>query len=252
MLGLRPLSGDFRVTYDVARRFFFEKMSKRRSHHGFDHADAVLSWTRKLSGNSFCMELLTLALLHDVNDHKFDDHVAQEEFKKLSVAMLPTLADDPSEFAMFEAAIEAISFSKEKKRGTLWWSDNLDARWLEWRDIVSDADKLEALGINGFHRCFEVSRDFAIKRGDPTDDASLLLDVVKHCHEKLFLLKSKYIRTVHGKVAAEEETQILKDLKTAEVELESMSGDDADKMQEILQQAGKARKYVIQLAAFLG
>ena len=91
------------------------------------------------------------------DDHKFDDHVAQADFKELSATMLPTLAEDPNERAMFEAAIDAISFSKEKKRGTLWWSENLDARWLEWRDVVSDADKLEALGVIGFNRCFEES-----------------------------------------------------------------------------------------------
>ena len=61
----------------------------------------------------------------------------------------------------------------------------------------------------GFQRCFEVSRDFALKKGAPTDDASLLQDVVQHCHDKLFLLEKLYIATAEGKAAAAKQTVIL-------------------------------------------
>ena len=68
------------------------------------------------------------------------------------------------------------------------------------RNIVSDADKIEALGEVGLERCFIYTRE----KNDSYTDEEVLADVRKHCEEKLLILRDKYIRTDPGKQLAEE------------------------------------------------
>mmetsp|Transcript_89352 Transcript_89352/g.161238 ORF Transcript_89352/g.161238 Transcript_89352/m.161238 type:complete len:114 (+) Transcript_89352:1-342(+) len=94
--------------------------------------------------------------------------------------------------------IDNISFSKEKREG-------LDLQGLEkrglllLRDIVSDADKIDALGDEGLERCFEYTR-YANPGACPPEIEQL---VREHCIEKLLLLKDQYVRTATGKSLAQ-------------------------------------------------
>ena len=67
------------------------------------------------------------------------------------------------------------------------------------RDIVSDADKLEAIGVVGLARCIEFRRETA--QSDDTYEA-MVADVARHCDEKLLRLASDYIRTAPGQALA--------------------------------------------------
>ena len=64
------------------------------------------------------------------------------------------------------------------------------------RDIVSDADKLDAIGFAGIERC----RDFSKSRKPNANDDEIECDVVEHMHEKLLKLVDNYIRTPTAKI----------------------------------------------------
>ena len=69
------------------------------------------------------------------------------------------------------------------------------------RDIVSDADKLEAIGIAGVKRCMEY-QIHKYKEDFLNQEIPLLLlvkRVVEHAHEKLLRLRDHFIKTKMGK-----------------------------------------------------
>lgn len=72
------------------------------------------------------------------------------------------------------------------------------------RAVVSDADKIEAIGLIGLQRCMQYSAEVLHKKGfsrDITPDR-LISDLITHGHEKLFLLMDEYIMTAAGKALA--------------------------------------------------
>ena len=78
----------------------------------------------------------------------------------------------------------------EKKTG--WYLKNFTEIGLIVRNIVSDADKLEAIGEIGVNRCCQYTRE---KYGEDLSKEKLVSYVKEHCEEKLFLLSEKYIKT---------------------------------------------------------
>jgi HD superfamily phosphodiesterase len=69
------------------------------------------------------------------------------------------------------------------------------------RDIVSDADKLEAIGEAGIKRCLEY-QIHKYKEDSPNQEiphSQLIKQVVEHAHEKLLRLREHFFRTKIGK-----------------------------------------------------
>ena len=64
------------------------------------------------------------------------------------------------------------------------------------RDIVSDADKLDAIGYAGIERC----RDFSKYRAPNASCEEIEENVVEHMHDKLLKLLDQYIRTDSAKI----------------------------------------------------
>ena len=64
-----------------------------------------------------------------------------------------------------------------------------------FRDIVSDADKLDAVGYAGIERC----RDFSKHRAPNASCEEIEENVVEHMHDKLLKLLDQYIRTDSAK-----------------------------------------------------
>ena len=64
------------------------------------------------------------------------------------------------------------------------------------RDIVSDADKLDAIGYAGIERC----RDFSKYRAPNASCEEIEENVVEHMHDKLLKLLDQYIRTDSAKM----------------------------------------------------
>lgn len=165
--------------------------------HDITHAYAVLENARKIMrtySDEFrdsCGETIELAaLLHDTVDHKYPN--ADLKRKKLELILndkYPHLAED----VLF--IIDNISFSKEKKFG---YPQGMTEKMKHMRDIVSDADKLEAIGEIGYMRCYQFGKAIAPELSDDL----IRQRVVDHFHDKLSLLATQYIHTIAGKEMA--------------------------------------------------
>ena len=104
--------------------------------------------------------------------------------------------------------IDYVSYSKEKKaidnNTPIDFSKELGYLNATVRDIVSDADKCEAIGQLGLYRCIEYTQH-VYKQKNQTDMPydCLKSDVINHSNDKLLRLKDGFIRTKTGKIMAE-------------------------------------------------
>jgi uncharacterized protein len=126
-------------------------------------------------------------MLHDVCDHKYaNESISMDALTQFVYDSLPEL-----KATLVLDIINNISYSQEIK-GT---RKTLPGAHRMYQDIVSDADKLEAIGVVGINRCIAYTQ----KCG-----GVIPADVVKHCHEKLLILyPDNYIRTPTGRLLAE-------------------------------------------------
>lgn len=200
-------------------KFVADVCAGRDESHGHGHMLKVaLNTLEILAAGSYtdtdwCIAI-ACAWLHDVCDHKYDpDMVLDDQVR----SFIDSLFGDSNLTTLIVGIMYHVSFSKEdrhyKKGGT---SDTLDAMWTQElvydgkayvhiRNIVSDADKLEAIGRIGVIRCIQYSieknyPDYHTMDQDQKDDVipKVIGLLVKHCDEKLYRLKSGFIRTQKG------------------------------------------------------
>ena len=158
--------------------------------HDIHHAISVYKNAIYIAQQDFPLAdnkvLMYACLLHDVCDHKYDLSISKEQRNKFIEEQLQN--EEQSKCVI--DVIDNISYSQEVKglRKTLSYPSCM------YQHIVSDADKLEALGQVGLDRCIA----FTKARGGKVPD-----DVIEHCHEKLLKLKDSFIRTRRGKELAE-------------------------------------------------
>lgn len=133
--------------------------------------------------------IIISALLHDVCDHKYE--YAAEKYERM-LKLIDEMASE-KEKAVIIDIIENISFSTEAK-GKM---KDL-GKYQILRDIVSDADKLEAIGKIGIERC----RIYAENKWKDLSANEIEKLMRQHCYDKLLLLKDQYIRTKKGKEMA--------------------------------------------------
>lgn len=181
-------------------QFVKDKTSKYDEGHGLDHAlrvyenaQTILTHTPHMTDEMYVV-VAVASLVHDVGDAKFDKY--GQDRRDLESFLRSAFSTRISNFILH--VVDNISFSKEKR-------GELDARVLAhdslsmMRHIVSDADKLDALGKNGLIRVYQCAR-FKHPNASPKQIHEL---VVEHAIDKLFLLKDHYIRTPIGKKLAE-------------------------------------------------
>lgn len=195
----------------------YEKMSEfvkitcadRDESHGWSHmkivCDNSLVIFDELGINSSAIKDLVIIVswLHDVNDYKYDHDGTLTD--KIRTFLQSFNSPERTDFIL--DIIERISFSKEikmmKECGSLDWLEVLGNDGLLVRDIVSDADKLEAIGEIGFDRCLQYGREkYFNKYKKEIQYDELVKQVFAHCDEKLLLLKDHYIKTEPGKKLA--------------------------------------------------
>lgn len=170
--------------------FVIQHTSTFDASHDVNHAIAVYENALDIAEHDYPLIntniLMYACMLHDVCDHKYKHSVSKEERNEFIHKQL----NNPEHSQCVIDVIENISYSQEVKgnRKTLPYPNCI------YQDIVSDADKLEAIGQTGLDRCIA----FTIARGGKVPD-----EVVEHCHEKLLKLKDTYIRTKRGKELAE-------------------------------------------------
>jgi hypothetical protein len=152
-------------------------------------------------------------LLHDVCDHKYSDNDPA-----LMYSTINKITGSSSACSLIKMIIEYGSYSKQVS-GKIDLAD-LDAPTRFLRDCVSDADKIEAIGIVGIQRCISYQRELLCDgdgvdgdgvdgdtndgngngNGDGDDDDDLIMaDVRQHCSDKLLKLWPSYIYTSFGK-----------------------------------------------------
>lgn len=201
------------------REFVAGICASRPATHGLPHMEHVTHLSlliASLEGTAdvipsgkecFLRDVVIVAMLHDVADHKYDsDGNLETNVRRFLVDQ--AYAGDAAVAARAWEAIEAISYSKEKKRGNRWFESSLDGHWLAVRNTVSDADKLLAIGEDGLARCwaFQFEMYHMRKARDPSTleptAQSLTSDVVQHCHDKLLHLMDDYMMTGAGRFLA--------------------------------------------------
>jgi uncharacterized protein len=136
---------------------------------------------RKISGYPDIKKLvMVVAWLHDVRDHKYPNSISQEELENFIQEI------DPVNVNIILQMIRNISWSKEAKGQR----EIFEEPYLTILNIVSDADRLEAIGKIGIERC----ETFTKERG-----GLVPADVIIHCHEKLLrILPDGFIKTSYG------------------------------------------------------
>jgi uncharacterized protein len=167
--------------------------------HDLAHAKAVHELACAIATpDSDPLVIMYAALLHDVCDTKYAGHpktidkAALHEYVRNS-PLSPRQAD------MVIFVIENVSFSKQRAGRR---QVPPDAEFQAHLDIVSDADKIEALGERGIFRCITYTQ---------ATGGRVPADVVVHCKEKLLRLKDDYIVTPTGKALAEPRHRMIVD-----------------------------------------
>ena len=142
--------------------------------------------------NRRMIEMITYsALLHDTIDNKYKENLEEKrEILKKFLDAVVTI-----ERQNIQWVIDNISYSKEVRNG---YPEHTDPIVQQVRDIVSDADKLEAIGNIGIERCKQYTMAF----NSNLTEEELVAEVIKHCNEKLLRLSEHFIRTKKGKELA--------------------------------------------------
>lgn len=191
---------------EILKKFVKENTVGRDSSHGYKHMKQVFENSQEICarlcddgifiGADVIRWIAIVAWLHDVADHKYDkDGILKERVKEFVYNEVPEKSDAES----ILMCIETISFSREKKEGMKYYENLLPDKFIFVRNVVSDADKLEALGTIGMERCEEYTRSTS---PIVLSDNEILQRVEEHCHEKLFSLATSYMRTKPGKKMA--------------------------------------------------
>jgi HD superfamily phosphodiesterase len=145
--------------------------------------------------NRIIKMVITVAWLHDVSDHKYDPE--HKLYLVINNFLKNYFNDDNTKLIV--NIIDRISYSNENRHiinnYKLDWLEVLGEEGCLIRNIVSDADKLEALGNKGLKRCMMYTKE---KNPEISHD-DLVKEAKKHCDDKLLRLKDEFMRTSPGK-----------------------------------------------------
>jgi hypothetical protein len=174
--------------------------------HGHAHMKAVAETSAYLlfvdfydKDGSMMLDTITAAWLHDVADHKYDhDGTLEQRLDEFGTANIPNYTE-------IKQVIKYVSYSTEEKAiasGTpLNFKQILGDYYSNIRDIVSDADKLESIGVKGMERSLTYNTDT-----NPTfTHAQVVAEVRKIYNEKLVKLATQFIRTSTARAIAQKE-----------------------------------------------
>ena len=154
------------------------------------------------------LDAITVGWLHDIADHKYDkDGTLEQTLDAFGRANI-------GNYNEIKTVIKLVSYSSENNAiiagNPLKYESILGEHYAKVRHIVSDADKLEAIGKIGITRAITYTRD-----ANPTyTEAQVIADVHKHANEKLLRLASEFIRTPTARsIANQKHTEMVNELK---------------------------------------
>ncbi len=170
--------------------------------HDISHVMRVYELAKQIrwaGGDKIDKLIMEVAILHDVYDHKYKDAERNRKYVSDMYGKDVTDAIDHISYSSevsYHAKDSEISIHLNRMR----WLNNLSDDAMIARNVVSDADKLEAIGRRGIDRCI----DF-IKHKNPEliyDDKQINILLKQHYNEKLKLLAQYYIVTKKGRQMA--------------------------------------------------
>lgn len=147
-----------------------EDISKARQEpsgcHGYDHTERVINLCKVIGieYNADMAVLMPAAILHDIGRPN-DNHASHSAVQAKTILM-----EKVWDLAIIEGVVHAIDVHSFSARG--------EAKTLEAR-ILSDADKLDAMGAVGVYRAAQ----YGVENGRRIED------FIGHFHEKLLMLK---------------------------------------------------------------
>jgi HD superfamily phosphodiesterase len=150
------------------------------------------------------LQLMLVAWLHDVCDHKYPESISQTA---LYDYVRQQYGDEMA--TNVKLYIDHISFSKQDKA----IKNNEEDVQLSYHgryllDVLRDADRIEAIGKVGLERC----ETFARSRHPNASDKEIRDLVLMHCYEKLLrLLNEHFICTYGGRILAAPHHRIIVD-----------------------------------------
>ena len=201
--GLPSPAADPASADPCARTLAFARaeLEARGESHGLAHAKRVRALALAIyaevgGGDARVVEVA--ALLHDVCDHKYVDPATDAGracIERRDRFLAETLS--ASDAAAVVQIMGAVSYSREARalaRGEApaWASLPESIRVL--RHCVSDADKIDAIGVRGLERCAAYARERGVR-----GSLNVAREVAEHCDEKLLRLRDEYVRTAPGK-----------------------------------------------------
>lgn len=180
---------DKQTILDMTETFVRGVCQKREDGHGFEHVDRVRKMALRLGkgvgADPFVAEMI--ALLHDVEDHKFEKEADAESF-------LGSFDLDKKTFVTILAALPMISFSE--------CPIPPEDFPIEGK-VVQDADRLDAIGAIGVARAFS----YGGSKHRPMYGAEG--STLEHFDEKLLLL-DRYLNLEESKAIATHRMEFLR------------------------------------------
>ena len=172
-------------------REFAVKNSELDDIHGFPHVDRVYNLCLKLTKdlNVNIKVLKIAALLHDIGRNKKD--ITKEKKNHAEVS---------SELADKYLSSQNFNISEEELKNVIHcirshsYSNDLPPRTLEAK-ILSDADKLDAIGAIGLYRTI----------GYTVKNEGTIINVIEHLEDKIMKLKDKLFLGISKKIAEKRE-----------------------------------------------
>jgi len=203
---------DIEQRWQLLSDFVLTTCAGRSYTHGHAHMKAVAETSAYLlfvdfydKDGTLMLDTITAAWLHDVADHKYDhDGTLEQQLDAFGAANIPNYAD-------IKQVIKYVSYSTEHKAilaGTpLDFKQILGDYYSNIRDIVSDADKLESIGVKGMERSLIYNTDT-----NPTfTRTQVIAEVRKIYDEKLVKLATQFIKTPTARAIAQKEHRKMED-----------------------------------------
>lgn len=194
---------------NILGTFVNETCITRDASHGYEHMKKVARNSLIIYNNTinldlvstsrekFCRLLLAVSWLHDVADKKYDhDGKLGILLKEFVLSIFDKDAD------LILDTIIRTSYSNEINMAKIDWHDKLGPDGVILRNIVSDADKIEALGYIGVVRCMTFTIETFKKNGMELIFDKVIKTVKEHADDKLLRLLDNYIKTDYGKELA--------------------------------------------------
>jgi uncharacterized protein len=205
-------------TSSRAITFLKDILKHRDESHGIEHALAVKDNAMTILTNTVGLDtgyekIIELsALFHDVCDHKYAHDVIDEHLSLKLEQFLHSEEDRIGEKNLAKnvsEVIKEISYSRElmalNKNEPPPWT-KLPSHLQFCRNVVSDADKLEALGLVGIERCLQYQKEINPFGTQQEINKKALF----HMKDKLINLP-KFMNTQYGKCLVISQHQIMID-----------------------------------------